>query len=69
LQSIFKPDAGDLIHAKPKAAGSGMTRPKKILGSESRVGFENGTNKKIEYFEKPLRYRRVESSNGEESEC
>jgi nucleoside-diphosphate-sugar epimerase len=69
LQNISKPDAGDLIHAKPQAAGSDMTRPKKSLGWEPRVEFENGIKKKIEYFEKPLRHRRVESLNGGELAC
>jgi nucleoside-diphosphate-sugar epimerase len=46
-----------------------MTRPKKVLGWEPRVEFEDGTKEKIEYFEKPLRHRRVESLNGEELEC
>jgi hypothetical protein len=46
-----------------------MTSPKNIFGWEPRVEPENGTKKKIQHFEKPLRHRRVESSNGEESEC
>jgi hypothetical protein len=39
------------------------------LDLEPRVEFEDGTKKKIEYFLKPLRHRRVESWNGEELEC
>jgi hypothetical protein len=40
-----------------------------IVPLRARVEFENGTQEKIEDFEKPLRHRRVESLNGEESEC
>jgi hypothetical protein len=50
LQNIFKPDAGDLIHAKPKAARSDMTRPEKIVGCGPRVESENGTKKKNPTF-------------------
>jgi hypothetical protein len=46
-----------------------MTSPKKIVGWGPGVESENGTRKKIQHFEKPLRRRRVESLNGEELGC